>query len=689
MKSWRLLGVILFVSGWAQWIFAQNATVEANLENIIQDIYYQLVDEDAEVPEWEDLQATMVHLAEHPINLNNTTKEELEQLYFLSDLQIENILYFLYRHGKMHTIYELRLIEGLENYHIRNLLPFVYAGEADAEKQKKPFHIKEVCAYGKHQVLFRLDRGAETKEGYRPKREEEDLQDQNINNTPYKGDPFYTSIRYNFRYKRNVYAGLRMEKDAGEQFWGEYNKGFDAYGAYLQVNDIGCINTLVLGDFKAKFGQGLILNNDFRLAKSMSVMKMNAMNRTLRKSGSTDEYNFFRGVGATLQWKHWQITSFYSYRRVDADTTGGYIHAISETGLHRTETEYEKRNTLGVHTAAVSVALKYTNFRVGANFLLNHLNLPIRVEPTLYNQPALEEQLQLTTSLDYQGRIHKFLFFGETALNRHLGWATLNGLKFYPIDELGLLAIHRFYSDRFDAFWGNAFAESSTMRNEQGFYLGVETTPFRAWRFTLYADVFQFPYPKYGIDKPSEGVDYMMETAYTPTEKIAMAFKVRWKQKMDNEEGKVLPTNKVQLRYHLTSQHKCFTFKTRLDGNIYKMDKCKNAYGYSIAQDIGYNNPNFPLSGNLRLQMFHTDTYDNRIYMYENDVLYAFANPISYGTGCRYYINLKYAFKKWFSVWLKVAQTVYADQRESIGSSHEKIDGNRKTDFRLLIRFSI
>ena len=670
-------------------VVAQQTQSHAEVENIIQDVYYQLSEEDGEVPEWEELYATLGYFLEHPINLNNTNKEELERLHVLSDLQVENLLYYLYRHGKMQTIYELRLIEGMESYHIRNLLPFVYVGEVDSSDKALPFHFKEVFRYGRHQVLLRLDRGAETKEGYRLLNEDEYVPEESEPTSAYKGDAFYTSLRYNFRYRKYVDVGLRVEKDAGEQFWGVYNKGFDFYGGHIQLSDVGCVQTLVLGDFKAKFGQGLLLNSDFRLSKSAFLSSIKSGSALLRKSSSTNEYNYFRGVGTTLKWGHWRWTGFYSYRRLDADTTGGYVHSISETGLHRTESEYAKRHTVGVHTAGMNVSVQYAKFRIGANVLFNYLSLPLYVAPTLYNQPSVEGQMQLSGSVDYQWRVSNFLFFGEIAMTHRLGWASVNGMKFYPCDALGLVALHRHYSGEYNSMWGNSFSESSSMRNEQGLYVGVETSPMRYWKFTAYADVFRFPYPQYGIDKPSEGFDYMLESTYTPNRFLSMSLKGRWKQKMTNVEEAVLPLHKVQLRYHLVYHYQCFSFKTRLDGNLCKISQQENSYGYSLAQDIGYNNPHFPLSGNLRFQMFHTDTYDNRIYIYENDVLYAFSNPISYGSGCRYYLNLKYSLKSWLSIWFKVAQTVYADNRSAIGSSHDKISGNRKTDFRLLLRFSI
>ena len=42
-----------------------------------------------------------------PVNLNSATREQLEQFPFLSDIQIEHLLAYIYIHGQMETIYVL------------------------------------------------------------------------------------------------------------------------------------------------------------------------------------------------------------------------------------------------------------------------------------------------------------------------------------------------------------------------------------------------------------------------------------------------------------------------------------------------------------------------------------------------------------------------------------------------------
>jgi len=55
--------------------------------------------------------------------------------------------------------------------------------------------------------------------------------------------------------------------------------------------------------------------------------------------------------------------------------------------------------------------------------------------------------------------------------------------------------------------------------------------------------------------------------------------------------------------------------------------------------------------------------------------------------GSRYYLNVHYDLNRNVSFWFKIAQTVYADDRESMSNGNETISGNRKTDLRLLMKW--
>mgnify|MGYP002864730919 FL=1 len=86
-----------------------------------------------------------------PLNLNQTSREELEQLPFLSAQQVEGILEYIYRYGPMRSLSELQMITALD-FHTRQLLR--YFVEAGQEKTTSPWpRLSDVTKYGRHTLM--------------------------------------------------------------------------------------------------------------------------------------------------------------------------------------------------------------------------------------------------------------------------------------------------------------------------------------------------------------------------------------------------------------------------------------------------------------------------------------------------------------------------------------------------------
>ena len=100
-------------------LVAQNATLSLWEENLEQ------LSADEEERNWEDELETLSARLQEPVNINAATKRQLEQFPFLTDIQIENLLAYVYIHGQMQTIYELQLVEEMDKRTIDLLLPFV------------------------------------------------------------------------------------------------------------------------------------------------------------------------------------------------------------------------------------------------------------------------------------------------------------------------------------------------------------------------------------------------------------------------------------------------------------------------------------------------------------------------------------------------------------------------------------
>jgi len=113
---------------------AQDAVT--TIEETIADIFEQYSAEMNESIDYETFYEDLLSCSRNPINLNKATQEDLDRLPFLSDIQVENILSYVYSFGPLETIYELQLIDGLDMTDIRRMLPFVVVGEADETNRK-------------------------------------------------------------------------------------------------------------------------------------------------------------------------------------------------------------------------------------------------------------------------------------------------------------------------------------------------------------------------------------------------------------------------------------------------------------------------------------------------------------------------------------------------------------------------
>ena len=83
---------------------------------------------------------------------------------------------------------------------------------------------------------------------------------------------------------------------------------------------------------------------------------------------------------------------------------------------------------------------------------------------------------------------------------------------------------------------------------------------------------------------------------------------------------------------------------------------------------------------------FETDSYDSRIYSFENDVLYSFSIPALFYKGYRYYLNANFDVSKKLTLWARFAQTIQLGAT-SIGSGLDKINGDQKSEVKLQMMY--
>ena len=73
----------------------------------------------------------------------------------------------------------------------------------------------------------------------------------------------------------------------------------------------------------------------------------------------------------------------------------------------------------------------------------------------------------------------------------------INSILYRPSSTLQIHAVQRYYSRRYNSIFGNAFGESSQVKNENGIYIGAVYQPLSQLRATVYADFCDFPFYRY------------------------------------------------------------------------------------------------------------------------------------------------------------------------------------------------
>ena len=679
MKTTQLLRLISIINS----LFIIPACSAQNpSENLMEEVLEDLsvnndINNSVNSLNWENELEELSNRLQEPVNLNSATREQLEQFPFLSDIQIEHLLAYIYIHGQMETIYELQLVEELDRQTIQYLLPFVCIKAINNEPAFRwKTMLKDAGRYGKNEVLTRLDIPFYKRKGYEH---------------TYLGPSVYNSVKYTFRYRDQLYAGGVAEKDAGEPFAALHNRyGYDYYSFYLLLQNCGRLKLLAVGNYRLSFGQGLVMSTDYLMGKTIYASSFNNRSTGIKKHSSTDEYNYFRGVATTVALtKRLSVSAFYSHRNMDGVVTDGEITSVYKTGLHRSRKEADKKNLLTSQLTGGNVSYQQNHIRLGITGVYYVFNRPYEPELTGYSKYNIHGNHFYNLGIDYAYRWRRFSFQGETAKGKQ-GWASLNRLQYSPVQDIQFMLIHRFYSYDYWAMYAHSFGEGSTVQNEQGYYVGLETTPFSHWRFFVSFDLFSFPWKKYRINKPSRGTDGLIQATFTPRTNLSMYLKYRYKQKERDLTGSkgtlTLPIFHHQLRYRLNySLNDVFSSRTTLDYNHFHSQDRAATKGYQVTQMISSQLPWTRLFADVQGSYFCTDDYDSRVYVSEKGLLYTFYTPSFQGRGFRCAVRLRYELNKHWLFITKFGETIYLNRNE-IGSGNDLIYGNKKADIQMQLR---
>ncbi len=630
-----------------------------------------MTQEDAESPEWEQTYELLCELEDRPLDINTVTREQLEELPFLSARQIEGIMEYQWRYGPLKSLGELQMVRQLDYVQRKLLSFFVRIG---TEEQDKFPSLQTIAKYGQHELTGMVRVPCYERKG---------------DQSGYLGPPYRHWLRYQFTHGDEVKAGLVASQDAGEPFFAGRNRwGYDYYSYYLQLRNLGRLETVVLGNYRVSMGMGLVMNNSFSLGKIATLQQLGRSSNTIRAHSSRTT-GALRGGAATVGLSRClKLTAFFSYSPADATLNKDSTAAtLLTSGYHRTASEMAKKNNMDMMRMGGSLRWSRHGFHLGVNALYNHLSRELAPNTTtLYRRHYPQGTDFVNLSLDYGMVKPRLAVNGETATDKKGHIATINSLSLELGESLRLLFLQRFYSYRYTALDAMSFSDGGRVQNESGCYLGLTWTPFRNLRFTAYTDYAYFAWAKYQISQSSYSWDHLLQCFWQLGKwNLEGRYRLRLREKDNSEKTALVGRSDQRGRLSLSYADSRFSCRTQLDISSYGMDGARE-WGTMVSQNLAY--AYHWLRLNAGIGYFNTDSYDSRMSLYEQAPLYTYSLVQCYGEGIRYWLMVRAAVGSRLALTAKLSLTNYFD-RSVIGSGLQQVGGSSMADVDLQVRWKI
>jgi len=659
---------------------------EVDLEKLVDEL---LAGQDEDF-NYEELYENLALLLSQPADLNQITAEQLRTLFILNEMQVQAILDYREKAGPFISLYELQSIPQIDRQTFERLTQFVTI--VDDQSTLNRSLLKRFFSEQNNYLILRFDRTLEEKVGYTNSASEA---------TRYQGSPERLYTRFRTSRPGDFSAGFTAEKDAGEKIeWApqrkQYGTGFLSF--HVQVLNKKKLKNLIIGDYQAQFGQGLVLGSAFGIGKNAEAVST-TRRATLGFMPYTSAYEagYFRGVaGGYSVSKSLTVHVFYSSRwrdgNLQTDSTGAWgISSLSTTGLHRTLNERTNQNTVQEQNAGVVLAVKHQRLDAGVTLHHTQFSVPLQRDATPYNQFYFEGSANTNSSFYLNYAYRNVSVFSEAAYTLKGGAAVIAGSVVSVTSALDVAVLYRNYARNYQTFYSNAISENSTPQNERALYWGWKYTFNKKYWASGYFDWFRFYWLRYRGYSPSEGNEWLLRFNYRPIRHVSFFAQMREENKIRNQANETnlyLTAPGTKRNYWFNADYQVtpsLSLRTRAQYSAYHFAG-SSTQGLALIQDITFQRNRLTING--RYALFDTDDYDNRLYVFEKDVWLAFSFPAYYGVGVRSYVLIQYQVTPSIALWLRWARTTYSNT-ETIGSGSELIAGNTRNDLKFQARFRL
>ncbi len=496
----------------------------------------------------------------------------------------------------------------------------------------------------------------------------------------YLGSPLSVQTRLNIKLGEDLSFGMTADKDAGEPFvWSPKKARFgpDFATVHAGMDRIGPFERIVIGGYTVHAGEGLIIRHG---TSGLSGLRIAGVDRLFRPHASSREQGYFRGLAVQSRpVRGISLAAFAARQLLDGrrDTLEATWRLVS-AGRHRTPTEQAGRRMILSRTVGTVAAFRWGAIRLGG--------LVVR---TVHSFRSSSREASAVS------------FFG--------GWIR-------PRWAVAVEAVpHRAHA---------SVTATAAPVSSAAVALRARQTEVGTYR----------PHTSIGVNGRGESLEtkeWEAECSFEPMASWKVSVRLRERRKVDEalrmtsdrhadarleyrphrwlnvqlrgtarasdepgscvdggkplrcDERTVRQTARLQVQYlHSASLRS----RARLEWVRSNGALDEGARGTLLYKDLRWK-PDGHVQVDVRYALFEATHPSARLYVLENDVLYAFSAPSFTGRGRRWYVLARFDPVPSITVQLKFGVTVYEDV-SSVGSGLDAVPGNRIREMRLQIRWN-
>lgn len=635
-------------------------------EDFIQNRIRQIEDMEISSEAKEELIEQLYHIKTHSINLNSANETDL-QLLGLDDFQIFSLKHYIKETGELKSIYELSFINGFTKEQINEIIDYIYVKPI---KYQPPLRIDSIITKSNHEIRAQYKEVLEKSKGYL--REDR--------NKGYQGMPFSTQIRYKLNYFDRLELSFVGDKDAGEPSLIDY------HSMQFTIREIGIIEQLTIGDYRLNFGEGLAIGQGFSLSYLNNDATIKNKKFGITPHNSSTEYGYNRGLATNINIKNTNLFLFASMDKID------YSGSILTTGLHRTESEIEKKDSNLTRMIGGHLNYESKGLQLGTTFLYYDYKDTITHNSSEYQKYYFTGIQNSILSANASYHYKKLRIFAETSMSQNKATATLCGLQINLAYKTTLSASIRNYEKDYQNFYANALGAQTKTINEQGFNLNFAQRVNSKLNYYIATDFFRFPFKTYISQEGAIGFKIRSEVNYHPTPTTHL----RLTYKLNNREEDIKLNGEKILHYNILQQIQAY-LQTQLTQTLYLHSRIGYSHthnhesttnnGYYFLVEGIYKPNKIPLQLNLRYAYFDTKNYDNHFSIYEYNLPLNYSTTLFYDKGHRAYIYLKAKLFKNIDISFRYAATLFTN-KETISSGNDEIPHSHKQDIGLQLHIN-